>query len=209
VPVVVSALIALDRHTEATELTERFADELIGRDAPAAAAARTLCSAMLAQSRGDLDAAIRAFAHAEEAWRALPRPYEAAIALERRGQCELTRAGTVRARHALTEAWTAYRALGAAWDAGRVRRTLRRHGIEPPHRRGRRGYGNELSPREREVARRAAAGATNREIAVELFLSPKTVEHYVGAAMRKLGVSSRTALPDLANETQKIGGATP
>ncbi len=57
------------------------------------------------------------------------------------------------------------------------------------------GYGDELSPREREVATLAAEGATNREIALDLFLSPKTVEHYVSAAMRKLGVSSRTALP--------------
>lgn len=203
VPVAVSALIGLGRRSEAGELTERFASELSGRDAPAAAAAQTLCTGLLAHSHGDLDAAAAAFAEAESAWRALPRPYAAAKALERRGHCELEQAGASRARPPLTDALRAFRTLGASWDAARVRRTLRAQGIEPPHRRGRRGYGDELSPREHEVARRAAAGATNREIALELFLSPKTVEHYLSAAMRKLGVSTRTELPELGGQDQK------
>jgi len=47
---------------------------------------------------------------------------------------------------------------------------------------------------EMEVARRAAAGATNREIAAELFLSPRTIENHLGAVYRKLGVSGRAEL---------------
>jgi DNA-binding NarL/FixJ family response regulator len=44
------------------------------------------------------------------------------------------------------------------------------------------------------VVRLVAAGRTNRQIAESLFLSPKTVGTHVNAAMRKLGVTSRTAL---------------
>ncbi|HZO05945.1 MAG TPA: LuxR C-terminal-related transcriptional regulator, partial [Solirubrobacterales bacterium] len=36
--------------------------------------------------------------------------------------------------------------------------------------------------------------ATNREVATALFLSPRTVEHHLRSAYRKLGVRSRTEL---------------
>jgi DNA-binding NarL/FixJ family response regulator len=39
-----------------------------------------------------------------------------------------------------------------------------------------------------------AEGRTNRQVAELLFLSPRTVDRHLSAAMRKLGVSSRTAL---------------
>jgi DNA-binding CsgD family transcriptional regulator len=50
-----------------------------------------------------------------------------------------------------------------------------------------------LAPRERDVLRIAAVGATNVEIAAQLGLSPQTVKAYMRAAMRKLGVHNRTA----------------
>jgi DNA-binding NarL/FixJ family response regulator len=62
------------------------------------------------------------------------------------------------------------------------------------HRGGRRGYGAALSPREREVAELAATGRTNKEIAKELFVSAKTVEKHLIAAMRKLQLRSRFEL---------------
>ncbi|MFI5639582.1 AAA family ATPase [Streptomyces goshikiensis] len=54
-----------------------------------------------------------------------------------------------------------------------------------------------LSPQEREVVRLAAAGASNREIGAQLFLSPRTVGHHLYRAFPKLGISSRTELADL------------
>ncbi|MFJ9891213.1 response regulator transcription factor [Streptomyces sp. NPDC091287] len=38
------------------------------------------------------------------------------------------------------------------------------------------------------------AGRSNREIAHELFLSHRTVEHHMARAVRKLGASSRTEI---------------
>ena len=48
-----------------------------------------------------------------------------------------------------------------------------------------------LSDREREVLTLIASGATNREIAERLYLSPHTVKEHASALYRKLGVKNR------------------
>jgi predicted ATPase/DNA-binding CsgD family transcriptional regulator len=58
----------------------------------------------------------------------------------------------------------------------------------------------ELSTAEAAVARLAARGATNREIAGELFLSPHTVDSHLRRIFAKLGISSRVKLAQLAFE---------
>ncbi len=51
-----------------------------------------------------------------------------------------------------------------------------------------------LTPSERRVAELAAGGKINRDIAQELFVTPKTVEVHLSAVYRKLGISSRRGL---------------
>ena len=185
--------MASGRQAEAAGVVSEIGRGLRGRDAPAAHAALSTCRALLADTEGRAEQAAQGFARAERAWLALPRPYDGARCREARA-LSLLSLGQQRGKNVLFGALEGFEALGAGWDAARVRRALREHGVVRPWKGGRRGYGDRLSPREQEVVRHAAEGRTNREIAEALVLSPRTVEDHLAKAMRKLGVRSRKAL---------------
>ena len=92
------------------------------------------------------------------------------------------------ARRQLHEALARFEELGAVPWAEQAREELRASG---GRRRARR---QDLTPAELRVARVIARGATNREAAAELFVSPKTVDFHLRQAYRKLGVRNRTEL---------------
>lgn len=190
------ATAVLGRHADHRPALRLLLDEveagIQGRDAPLAVAGLTASRALLAEATGDHLAAAARHAEAARGYALLPRPYLAAQSWEARGRCLL--AAGRDATSALTEALSTYERLGAAWDLGRCRHLLRSLGQALPHRRGRRGYGGQLSPREQEVVRLVRTGLTNREVAEALFLSPRTVEAHVARALRKLGLPSRLAL---------------
>jgi DNA-binding CsgD family transcriptional regulator len=101
--------------------------------------------------------------------------------------------------------------IGADGHARRAARALRELGVRAwrrgprPEPDGSPGVGGQpgeldaLSARERQVATLVARGASNRDIAEELVLSPKTVERHVTNILAKVGARNRTELARLVH----------
>jgi DNA-binding CsgD family transcriptional regulator len=98
------------------------------------------------------------------------------------------------AREALADALDLAARCGARPLAARVREELNAAGARP--RRAWRTGAEALTPSELRVARLAAEGSTNREIAQELYVTLKTVEGHLSRAYTKLGIDGRAQLPD-------------
>ncbi|MBU3065440.1 LuxR C-terminal-related transcriptional regulator [Nocardia sp. NEAU-G5] len=71
--------------------------------------------------------------------------------------------------------------------------------IEPP-----KDDGVVLTAREQQVAELVAQGLSNRQIAQQLVVSPRTVDHHVGNILGKLGVSSRTQIATRTAQSQRV-----
>lgn len=205
-PVRVQALLAAGRDGAAADLVAAFETGRGGRDAPAPHAGLLLCRALLSDHAGSSSAA-EDYARAAAAWDDLPSPYEALRVRVRQAACLFAAGGTEPATALLLQAVSDLRGLGATADAAEADALLRRHGVAL--RRGRRGYGDELSPRELEVVRLVVSGRTNREIAAALSRSTQTVTTQLKSAMRKLGMSSRTALAVAAVEAGLVDDEQP
>jgi DNA-binding NarL/FixJ family response regulator len=103
----------------------------------------------------------------------------------------------------------AAKAAGAAgfiskdWPAADIARAVRMVGLGGtvfrPHEAP---TGPRLSEREREVLEAIASGATNREIAGTLYLSPHTIKEHTSSLYRKLGVRNRA---EAVQKAQRIG----
>jgi DNA-binding NarL/FixJ family response regulator len=93
--------------------------------------------------------------------------------------------------------------MGAARAADRARSIARSLGMRP----GRRRRATDgLTAREQQIAQLVAAGQTNAEIAAALYLSPRTVEHYVSNILTKLGYRSRVQIATEAAAGRLPGG---
>lgn len=198
--------IRLGQVNEATEELDAFAAQAaaIGAAWPRAAAER--CRGLLA---GD-DAFEEHFARALSLHRLTPTPFERArteLCLgERRRRARRLR----EAREPLGAALATFEALGAEPWAGWARRELRAAGARPSEARA--ASVGSLTPQELRIALAVAGGATNREAAASLLISPKTVEYHLARIYTKLGIRSRSELARrMARETSEIlpsGGGT-
>jgi DNA-binding CsgD family transcriptional regulator/tetratricopeptide (TPR) repeat protein len=102
------------------------------------------------------------------------------------------RAGAAKAESAVRDAAAAAREFGAAFLADAALAMLQ------PRTGSRRSDPlATLTKREREVAMLAAAGNSNKEIAMKLTVSERTVEQHMSAVLRKLNARSRTELASM------------
>ncbi len=98
----------------------------------------------------------------------------------------------VDARIQLRSAHEMLAAMGADGFARRAERELAATGERIPRRAA--GAAAELTPQEAQIARLAAEGQSNPEIAARLFLSPRTVEYHLHKVFAKLDITTRGQL---------------
>jgi DNA-binding CsgD family transcriptional regulator len=109
----------------------------------------------------------------------------------------------VEARPPLRAATETFERLGAAPWENRARAELRATGETARKREP--STLTQLTPQQHQIVRLVAEGATNKDVAAQLFLSPRTVDHHLRNVFAKLGISSRAELirfPDLDGSTQ-------
>jgi len=192
------SLLATDRQADAQRAV--VAAQACG-DAvalPSAQAMANMAAAALALEVGNpLDAADQALtaAHTLESVAAF---FDAARARELAGRAFARAEDPKHAALELELAATAFDSFGSIRYRSQAERELRKLGHHI-HRRTQVGTSNApriaaLTARELAVARLAADGKTNPQIAAELFLSKKTVETHLSNIFRKLDVSSRVGL---------------
>jgi DNA-binding CsgD family transcriptional regulator len=102
------------------------------------------------------------------------------------------------ARQALLTAQELFQRAEAGLWLERVRADLERLGLEPARDAG-------LTASEERIARLVATGLTNREVAVRLLVSPKTVEATLARVYDKLAIRSRAELGALVGQRGSEG----
>lgn len=131
--------------------------------------------------------AVPALRRAWSEWQTVEAPYEAARARVLVAKACRAFGDTDAEQMELDGARQVFERLGAVTDLAEL------DGSSP-------GAGHPLSPRELEVLRLLATGATNRAVADRLFLSERTVARHVSNIFAKLGVASRAAATAYAYE---------
>jgi DNA-binding CsgD family transcriptional regulator len=186
------ALVSLGRHDEADRLLVPHEELAVRRD-------RSSSISRLARARGRIEAAAgrpdraeAAFTMALDTIAKVPLPFERARIQLAAGQFLRRLGQRRRAADLLGAAQEQFGALGAEPWAERCGKELAASGLHPATRSSR--YRAGLTSQELVVARLAAAGRTNREVATELVVSIKTVEYHLRNAFQKLGISRRRQL---------------
>ncbi len=192
---------AMGLYEQAAEIADRFRDVdlatiarlgrgdcLIALGEMDATAALAGGSAQLAA--GDPREALATLRRSASLWQDLDAPYELARVRVRIGLACRALGDEDTAALELAAARDTFLELGATPD---VRKVDAITGTAPP-------LAGRLSAREAEVLRHLAGGATNREIAITLGISERTVDRHVSNIYTKLDVSSRAAATSFAYE---------
>ncbi|MGA4843460.1 AAA family ATPase [Streptomyces sp. G45] len=201
-PLLVDALTKVGELDEAEAVLGPFEERARARGRHSALAAAARVRGNLLAARRETQRAQAAYARAQDHAAQVPLPFEQArVALDhgsflrRIGRRSLAIAQ-------LQAAHTTMSRLGALPHQALCERELTacgraapaRGADEQPHDGAGDGVEGTLTPQELAVARLAARGLTNRQIATALALSVKTIEYHLGHTYAKLGISSRIGL---------------
>jgi DNA-binding CsgD family transcriptional regulator len=205
----VSFFAARDQESDARACAAALADM-------AAATTNRETLATLAHALGEIallahepDDAVVEFARSLDLLRELELPYQRAHAQVRSAAALVDAGEREAAAERLTDGYRSARKLGAQPLADQAARALEALGEPVEERLGRRAAGRlaraGLTRRELEVLRFIAVGRTNREIARELYLSPRTVDMHVRNILAKLDCRSRGEAAHRAGELGLVG----
>jgi len=194
----VEAVVALGEIERADELARRLEArrEVLAKPWTVVMAARA--RGLVEAARGDLAAAESAACAALRGHDTLDMPFERARDLLLLGILLRRRRRRSDAASHLAAAAELFERLDSPRWAARARGELERVGTTP-------GEADRLTPSEERIARMAASGLTNREVASRLRISPKTVEANLARAYGKLGIRTRAELGGWASHTTGEG----
>ncbi|MGZ4232016.1 MAG: helix-turn-helix transcriptional regulator, partial [Solirubrobacteraceae bacterium] len=198
---------------EAAERAAALADasaQGLGLPLPRALADRA--AAAVAFDAGDFVAAADLALRSADVADSAGTPIEAALSRTLCGRAFAGAGDRDRAKSELERAAGALDAVGAQRYRDAAERELRQLGHHI-HRRSQPAAANgtgvdTLTQRELEIARRIVDRRTNRQIAEELFLSPKTVETHIRNIFAKLGADSRVEVARIVERADRLAGAT-
>ncbi|MFI7130138.1 ATP-binding protein [Nonomuraea sp. NPDC050153] len=188
-PDLVEAAVRLGRHDLATDALTRF--EHVARRAP-----KPAIEALLHRCRALLGPDDHAFTRALVLHERDSRGFEHARTRLLYGEWLRRNRRKAEAREQHAAALETFDRIGAHPWAERAYHELTAGGAAITPRQGP-GVLALLTPQELQIVRLAAQGLPNRDIAAQLFLSPRTVGHHLYRAYPKLGVTSRTELADV------------
>jgi DNA-binding CsgD family transcriptional regulator len=194
-PACVEILLAADEVQEARNACQEL-EEIARRfdtGVPSAIAAQACAAVDLAE--GEAQVALRSLRHAFDVWQRIEAPYAAARVRILIGLACRALGDEDGAALEIDAARSVFERLGATPDLVRIESLLKADAASHAH---------GLTPRELQVLRLVAAGATNKAIANELSLSEKTIDRHVSNILTKLDVSSRTAATAFAYQRKLI-----
>lgn len=180
----VEIALAADDVAAAQAVLNELVETVEQLDIPLLTGRAAAAGAGVSLAEGDADAALAACRGALSTWRDLDVPYESARGQVLAGLACRALGDEDTARLEFDTACRTFAKLGAAPDLARTRALAATTGKSSPGR---------LTPREIEVLRLVARGASNREIADELVIAERTVARHISNIFIKLGVSTRTA----------------
>jgi DNA-binding CsgD family transcriptional regulator len=187
-PDLVESLVELAEMDEALAVTERLERLAEQQEHPWGLANAKRCRAMLSFAAAYDDDGAALMREAADAYGVRGLYFDQARSLLFLGRVQRRYRKWAAARRSLAEAADVFETLGADGWVGQARAELERTGARRPVPKG------ELTPAEERVARLAAAGLSNKEVAAELVVSVYTVEKHLSHVYAKLGVRSRTKL---------------
>ena len=190
----IEALVRVGRLDDATALVTRLEESAARIPRPWIAAVAARGRAMVLTAEGEPERATEAFDRALQAHEVAPGSFERGRTLLAMGRIQRRARQKRLARTSLEAALGVFEEQGALGWAEQTRAELRRVAT--------RTTPADLTATELLIARLAASGLTNEEIADRAFVSPKTVEANLARAYAKLGIGRRAQLAHALDERE-------